>query len=239
MSLDPQRTPVLVGLGQSIEREAITSAVELATRAAEAAFEDAPGLRDRIDRVSLVGVSFSPASGLAATEICDALGPGRRAAGGDDAGWADAAMAREPGLRRDRCGDAPHDPDRRRGGDALDAQGRSRQRLPARRGPEPGRGRADGRGRRPLDSRHGLEGGDRREPDPTRGRLPGLRERARRAARQRPRRHAREDRRLHVAFERDHRAESRSPGSPVVGHPTRSRRLPHRTGSRRSPIRSA
>ena len=76
MALDPSRTPVLVGIGQSIEREAITTAVELAARAAEAALEDAPGLREKIQRLSLVAVSFSPVSLTPATEIVDALGLG-------------------------------------------------------------------------------------------------------------------------------------------------------------------
>ena len=76
MALDPSRTPVLVGIGQSIEREAITTAVELAARAAEAAFEDAPGLREKIQRLSVVAVSFSPVSLTPATEIVEALGLG-------------------------------------------------------------------------------------------------------------------------------------------------------------------
>jgi acetyl-CoA C-acetyltransferase len=76
MSLDPSRTPVLVGIGQSIERESITHAVELAARAAEAAFEDAPGLRAKVQRLSMVAVSFSPVSLAPATEVCEALGLG-------------------------------------------------------------------------------------------------------------------------------------------------------------------
>ncbi len=76
MSLDPARTPVLVGLGQSIERDGVTTSVELAARAAEAAFEDAPGLRDGVQRLSLVGVSFSPITPAGASEIASALGLG-------------------------------------------------------------------------------------------------------------------------------------------------------------------
>lgn len=76
MSLDPARTPVLLGIGQSIERDAVTDAATLAARAAEAAFEDAPGLRGRIQRLSLVAVSFSPASAAAASEICETLALG-------------------------------------------------------------------------------------------------------------------------------------------------------------------
>ena len=74
MPIDPARTPVLVGLGEALERDGLTTPVELATRASEAAFEDAPGLRDAIQRLSLVAVSFSPIGPAAATEIADALG---------------------------------------------------------------------------------------------------------------------------------------------------------------------
>ena len=38
MPSDPTRIPVLVGLGQSIERDAVVDVVDLATRAADAAF---------------------------------------------------------------------------------------------------------------------------------------------------------------------------------------------------------
>lgn len=74
MSLDPARTPVLVGLGQSLERDAVTSAVELAARAARSAFEDAPGLADAIERVTMVGVSFSPVGLAPASEVAGMLG---------------------------------------------------------------------------------------------------------------------------------------------------------------------
>jgi acetyl-CoA C-acetyltransferase len=74
MSNDPTRIPVLVGLGQSIERSDLTSVVDLATRAAESAFDEAPGIRDHVQRVSLVGVSFSAVSLSAASEIADRLG---------------------------------------------------------------------------------------------------------------------------------------------------------------------
>ena len=74
MSLDPKRTPVLVGIGQSIERDAKTNVIELAARAAEAAFKDAPGLREKVQRLSVVGVSFSPVSLTPATEIVEVLG---------------------------------------------------------------------------------------------------------------------------------------------------------------------
>jgi 3-oxoacyl-[acyl-carrier-protein] synthase III len=74
MSLDPNRIPVLVGIGQSIERDGVVNVVDLAARAAETAFEDAPGIRDRIQRVTMVGVSFSPVSLAPASEVADRLG---------------------------------------------------------------------------------------------------------------------------------------------------------------------
>ncbi len=74
MSIDPNRIPVLVGIGQSIERDEIVDVTELVTRAARAAFEDAPGLSDRIERVSMVAISFSPASLAPASEVADRLG---------------------------------------------------------------------------------------------------------------------------------------------------------------------
>ena len=74
MSFDPQRTPVLVGIGQSIEREEIVTAVDLAARAARSAFADAPGLESRVQRLSVVAVSFSRVSKTPASEIAAALG---------------------------------------------------------------------------------------------------------------------------------------------------------------------
>ena len=74
MSIDATRIPVLVGVGQSIEREAVVGVVELAERAALAAFDDAPGLAGRIDRLSMVGSSFSRVSKKPATEVMTHLG---------------------------------------------------------------------------------------------------------------------------------------------------------------------
>lgn len=74
MTLDPSRIPVLVGIGQSIEREAIVNVIDLASRAAKAAFEDAPGLIDRIQRLTVVAISFSPVSKRPATELAKRLG---------------------------------------------------------------------------------------------------------------------------------------------------------------------
>lgn len=74
MSIDPNRIPVVVGVGQSIERDAVVDVIDLATRAAEAAFEDAPGLADRIQGLSFVAVSFSKVSKAPARELATRLG---------------------------------------------------------------------------------------------------------------------------------------------------------------------
>lgn len=71
---DPARTPVLVGLGQSIERCEIVTVVDLTERAARAAFADAPGLSSRIDRVTTVAAIFSPCGKAPSTELASRLG---------------------------------------------------------------------------------------------------------------------------------------------------------------------
>lgn len=71
---DAARTPVIVGIGQSIEREQLVTPIDLAERAARAAFEDAPGLEGRIDRVSMVAAIFSPAGKAPASAVADRLG---------------------------------------------------------------------------------------------------------------------------------------------------------------------
>lgn len=74
MSVDPTRIPVVVGVGQSLEREALTDVVELAARAGRESFRDAPGLEGQIDRLSMVGVSFSKAGARVASDVARALG---------------------------------------------------------------------------------------------------------------------------------------------------------------------
>lgn len=59
MYADPERTPVIVGVGQSIEREELVDPVDLAEIAAGAADKEAPGVLPLVDRISMVGVSFS------------------------------------------------------------------------------------------------------------------------------------------------------------------------------------
>jgi len=79
VALDPARTPVLVAAGQCLTRRAPTTAVALATEAAEAAFADAPKLRDAVDRVAVVNI-LAPAPKSAASAVAERLGlpPGQR-----------------------------------------------------------------------------------------------------------------------------------------------------------------
>lgn len=67
---DPERIPVVIASGQSIERTALTTPVELMELACDAAFTDVPALRSRVNRVSVVNVMTRtgphPASDLAA-----------------------------------------------------------------------------------------------------------------------------------------------------------------------------
>ncbi len=53
---DPERTPVVIASGQSIERDEWVTPVDMMVRAAERALADAPGLRDAIDLVSVVNI---------------------------------------------------------------------------------------------------------------------------------------------------------------------------------------
>ncbi|MCH2171233.1 hypothetical protein MK489_10660 [Myxococcota bacterium] len=72
--MDPQRTPVIAAAGQATERSEIVSTVEIAARASEAALEASNGLRDRIERVSMISVVFSPISPRPASELTLRLG---------------------------------------------------------------------------------------------------------------------------------------------------------------------
>ncbi len=89
---DPTRTPVLVGVGQSIEREQLVSVVDLTERASRNAFEDAPGLADGIERITTLSVVFSPCSKTPSSELAARLGlsPARcesSTAGGNTPQW--------------------------------------------------------------------------------------------------------------------------------------------------------
>ena len=72
--VDAERTPVIAGVGQAICREELVTTIEMAERAARAALDDAPGLADRIDRVTMVAVSFSPIDTAPATALAGVLG---------------------------------------------------------------------------------------------------------------------------------------------------------------------
>lgn len=72
--IQPARTPVLVGVGQSIERDAVVSVVDLTEHAARAAFEDAPGMAERVERISTVSAVFSPCGKAPSTELAARLG---------------------------------------------------------------------------------------------------------------------------------------------------------------------
>ena len=98
--MDPRRTPVILAAGQSIERDDIVSAVEMAARATETALEDAPALRERIQRLTLVSVVFSPVGARPASELAQRLGLSEAAveyttAGGNLPQWLVTRAARE------------------------------------------------------------------------------------------------------------------------------------------------
>ncbi len=72
--MSDETTPVVLATGQAIEREAVVDAVELAARAAGAALDSVAGARERVEQLTLVAVSFSPASPRAASETSARLG---------------------------------------------------------------------------------------------------------------------------------------------------------------------
>ena len=72
--MDAERTPVVIAAGQVTEREEIVTAVELAARASEAAFEGGEALRERIDRVTMISVVFSGVSDRPGSELEARLG---------------------------------------------------------------------------------------------------------------------------------------------------------------------
>ena len=71
--LDPERTPVVVASGQDLERVDLVTPVDLMVRACETALSEAPGLRDRIDRLTVVDV-MTRVGPAPATELADRLG---------------------------------------------------------------------------------------------------------------------------------------------------------------------
>jgi len=69
VSLDESRVPVVLSTGQTVERHATVSALELAARAARQCLDEAPGVEARIDLVSVVDIMSAappaPAAALA------------------------------------------------------------------------------------------------------------------------------------------------------------------------------
>ena len=70
---DAERIPVVIASGESIERGDPVTPIDLMARACEAAFDDAPGLRHRIDRLSVVSI-MTHTGPAPATELARALG---------------------------------------------------------------------------------------------------------------------------------------------------------------------
>jgi acetyl-CoA C-acetyltransferase len=71
--LDESRIPVVISTGQSIERASTVSALELAERAAEQCLAAVPGIRSRVQQVSVVNI-MSKASDSPATFLARRLG---------------------------------------------------------------------------------------------------------------------------------------------------------------------
>ena len=72
---DPERIPVVIASGQAIERDVLVNPVDLMVRASESALADVPGLRDRIDRLSVVDI-MTKVGPAPATELATRLGLG-------------------------------------------------------------------------------------------------------------------------------------------------------------------
>ncbi len=71
-SPDPERVPVVIASGQSIERDSLVTPIDLMERAGEAAFADAP-LRESVERVSVVNI-MTRTGPAPATELARRLG---------------------------------------------------------------------------------------------------------------------------------------------------------------------
>lgn len=99
-SLDPERIPVIIASGQAIEREALVNPVDLMVRATQQALDDVPGLRDRIDRLSVVDI-MTKSGPAPATELAERLGLAREVAreittvGGNTPQWLVSRAASE------------------------------------------------------------------------------------------------------------------------------------------------
>jgi acetyl-CoA C-acetyltransferase len=72
---DPERIPVVIASGQALERHVLVNPVDLMVRACESALADVPGLRYRIDRLSVVDI-MTKVGPAPATELAARLGLG-------------------------------------------------------------------------------------------------------------------------------------------------------------------
>jgi acetyl-CoA C-acetyltransferase len=91
VSPDPFRVPVIVGVGQVVERDEVVSCIDLMERASKAAFDEAPALAAKIGSVTTVDV-IGDGRKRPASELADrmSLPPGRRATstmGGNTPQW--------------------------------------------------------------------------------------------------------------------------------------------------------
>jgi acetyl-CoA C-acetyltransferase len=77
---DPERIPVVVASGQSIERDQLVSPVDLMERACEQALAQVPGLRGVIERLTVVDI-MTRTGPAPATELARRIGAGDRAGG--------------------------------------------------------------------------------------------------------------------------------------------------------------
>lgn len=74
MSLDADRTPVVVAAGQAESRDLSLGALELAAVAAREALDAAPGLRGALERLTLVNILVQTAGPAPASHLVEALG---------------------------------------------------------------------------------------------------------------------------------------------------------------------
>jgi acetyl-CoA C-acetyltransferase len=75
VTIDPERIPVVIASGQSIEHHDPVTPVDLMTRACEAALADVPAVRGSIDRLSVVN-TMTPSGPAPAGELAERLGLG-------------------------------------------------------------------------------------------------------------------------------------------------------------------
>jgi acetyl-CoA C-acetyltransferase len=72
---DPERIPVVIASGQALERDALVNPVDLMEQASESALAAVPGLRNHIDRLSVVDI-MTKVGPAPATELAARLGLG-------------------------------------------------------------------------------------------------------------------------------------------------------------------